>query len=663
MPEPYDSPVTTSASRSDPVSGYLPIRDHALIGNQYTAALVSLEGAVVWCCFPELKDGSVFASLLDARKGGCFRVAPVAAGRSHAQRYLDNTGVLVTVFDRPGGRLCVTDFMPLRGSLIGCDGPVAELEIHRILECESGWVEVDVEWSPRFDYARARTEIEQDDVGFTARDADRRLTLAGVRAGEVVQGPHGPEVRSQFRLTAGQRMALVTRYGLDNANADLARSDAKLAETIEAWRTWMRVGGGEEDFSWAGTHRDLLYRSAIVLKMLTHPRTGGIAAAPTTSLPEWIGGVRNWDYRYAWIRDASFTVQALMALGHSREARDFVEFAERAAMGEERQEHDVKLMYDLHGRLAPDEDILEHLEGYQRSAPVRIGNAARLQSQHDVYGELIDCAFELVRHGERLPSDIYQFLARLADQACDVWREPDHGIWEFRSEPGHYTYSKLMIWVALDRATRLAEQHSLHGDVGRWRRNRDEVRQEILSRGYDGDVGAFVMAYGTKDLDGANLRIPMLEFLPCSDPRVQGTIDRTLEQLTENGLVYRYRVDDGLPGKEGAFGLCTFWMCEALVLSCRLDEARRMFLGMVARRNHAGLYSEEIDPSTDAFLGNFPQAFTHIGFITTLLYFAAVEGHASALVPDPEGLSSRCELPVSPNTVAASAMGDHERKG
>jgi GH15 family glucan-1,4-alpha-glucosidase len=659
VPEPYDRPVTAPDSRSESGAGYLPIRDHALIGNQYTAALCSLEGSIVWCCFPELKDGSVFASLLDHHKGGCFRVAPAGAGRSQTQHYLDLTAVLVTVFDAPRGRLSVTDFMPLRGSLVGCDGPEAEPEIHRIVACESGSVEVDVVWSPRFDYARARTEIEQRGDGFIARGAGGELTLAGVRGGHVGHGPYGPEVRERFRLSAGERTVLVTRYGVGLASADLDRSSARLDETIAAWRSWMHVGGTKEDFAWAGSHRDQLFRSAIVLKMLTHPRTGGIAAAPTTSLPEWIGGVRNWDYRYAWIRDASFTVQTLMALGHSREARDFVEFAERAAMDEERHEHDVKLMYDLHGGLAPDEEILEHLEGYQRSAPVRIGNAARLQSQHDVYGELIDCAFELVRRGERLPSDIYQFLARLADQACEAWRDPDHGIWELRAEPAHYTYSKLMIWVALDRAIRMAEGHGLTGNVERWRRNRDEVRQEILARGYDEDIGAFVMAYGSKDLDGANLRIPMLEFLPCSDPRVQGTIDRTLEQLTQNGLVYRYRVDDGLPGEEGAFGLCTFWMCEALVLSCRLDEARRMFDGMVARRNHVGLYSEEIDPATDAFLGNFPQAFTHIGFITTLLYFAAIEGHASALVPDPEGLPSRCEFP-DPGVV--SARGNDARK-
>jgi GH15 family glucan-1,4-alpha-glucosidase len=633
-----------STDHTDARRAYLPISAHALIGNQLTAALVGSDGTIVWCCFPELKDGSVFAAILDRRKGGHFRVAP-RGGTPRAQEYLDVSGVAVTNFDAPDGRLSVTDFMPIAGSIVGCDGVEPLLEIHRILHCEQGRAEVEVVWAPRFDYARARTSIEHVGDGFVARSGGSRMVLAGIREGEVVEGEHGPEAQAVIRLVAGDRVALVTRYDSADMSSDLPTSQRMLEETVEAWADWKRAGGHDDEYAWAGTHLPLLYRSAVVLKMLTHPHTGAIAAAATTSLPEWIGGVRNWDYRYAWIRDVSFTVQALAALGHMQEARDFVEFAERAAMDEEGGGHEPRLMYDMHGNLAPDEEELDHLEGYRESAPVRIGNGARTQTQHDVYGELIDCAHELLRRGQELEPEIYRFLSRLADQACEVREEPDHGIWEVRGDEEHYTYSKLMIWVALDRAVKLNERYGLEGDVERWRHSRDAVRQDILENGYDEDVGAFVMHYGSRELDAANLRIPLLEFLPCSDPRVQGTIDRTLEQLTENDLVYRYKMDDGLPGHEGTFGLCTFWMVQVLALSGRLDEARRIFDGMIGRINPVGLYSEEIHPETGEFLGNFPQAFTHVGLINAMLYLAAAEGHESRFLAELEGMPSQCPSP------------------
>jgi GH15 family glucan-1,4-alpha-glucosidase len=629
---------------TDARRAYLPISAHALIGNQLTAALVGIDGTIDWCCFPELKDGSVFAALLDRRKGGHFRVAP-RGGRPRAQEYVDVSGVAVTRFDAPDGRLSVTDFMPIAGSIVGCHEVKPLREIHRILHCEQGRVEVEVAWAPRFDYARGRTSIERVDDGFVAQGGASRMVLGGIREGQVVAGEHGPEAQAVIRLAAGERVALVTRYDSADLSSDLPTSQGMLEATVGAWADWKGAGGHDDEYAWAGTHLPLLFRSAVVLKMLTHPTTGAIAAAATTSLPEWIGGVRNWDYRYAWIRDVSFTVQALAALGHMREARDFVEFAERAAMDEEGGGHEPRLMYDMHGNLAPDEEELDHLEGYRESAPVRIGNGARTQTQHDVYGELIDCAHELVRRGQELEPEIYRFLSRLADQACEVREEPDHGIWEVRGDEAHYTYSKLMIWVALDRAVKLAERYGLEGDVERWRHSRDAVRQDILENGYDEDVGAFVMHYGSRELDAANLRIPLLEFLPCSDPRVQGTIDRTLEQLTENDLVYRYKMDDGLPGHEGTFGLCTFWMVQVLALSGRLDEARRIFDGMIGRINPVGLYSEEIHPETGEFLGNFPQAFTHVGLINAMLYLAAAEGHESRFLTDLEGMPSQCPPP------------------
>ncbi len=630
------------------VSGphYAPIADHALIGNQRTAALVSRDGTIVWCCFPELDDPSVFGAILDYRKGGHFRVG-ARGGAVRTQRYIDLTAALVTISDAPRGVLSVTDFMPVRGPIAGCVSGEREPAIYRVLRCEDGEVEVQVEWAPRFDYARGYTRIESNGEGFVARGGDAVMTLTGIKDGQIEDDEHGAVLRARLQLRAGETITLVSRFGADPepAGGQSPSGDAALRDTIEAWRDWMRRAGTDEDFAWARSHMAEVYRSAIVLKMLTHPSTGAIAAAATTSLPEEIGGVRNWDYRYSWIRDASFTVQALLALGHGQEARDFVEFAERSAMNETEGNHDVKIMYDLRGNPTPEEEELDHLEGYEASRPVRIGNKARDQIQHDVYGELIDCAFELIRRGERLEPEIFEFLARLADMACEAWSKPDLGIWEFRAEPKHYTYSKLMVWVALDRAVRLAESHGLKGDVARWRRNRDEIREEILARGYNKRLGAFAMAYDSDDLDAANLRMAQLEFLPCSDDRVQGTIDRTLEHLTEDGMVYRYLVDDGLPGHEGTFGLCTFWMIEVLALSGRVVEARRMFEGMAARANHVGLYSEEIAPGSGRFLGNFPQAFTHIGFISSLLYLAAAEGQDHHRLSDLEGMPSMCPAP------------------
>jgi GH15 family glucan-1,4-alpha-glucosidase len=415
---------------------YLPIADYAVVGNQYTTAVIARDGSVVWCCFPELKHPSVFAALLDHRKGGVFRLRPTD-GSTSSWEYVDRTAVLVTTHRTPAGRLTVTDFMPIRGPIAGCEGAEGPPELHRLLRCEEGQVEVHVEWAPRFDYARAPTAIDRDGHRFVAAAAGESLQLTGLADADLADlaeaADGGPVVRAVLTLTAGQETALVTRYGSGGAAAVGVDSTRRALDgTIAAWREWMTVGDRTASNGWAGAHRALIDRATIVLKMLTHPRTGGIAAAPTTSLPEGIGGVRNWDYRYAWIRDASFTVQALLALGHSQEARDFVEFAERAAMDQSREDQDVKLMYDLHGGLAPEEETLDHLEGYERSVPVRIGNGARTQTQHDVYGELIDCAYELLRHGGSLEPGTFAFLARLADQACEVWREPDDGIWEFR---------------------------------------------------------------------------------------------------------------------------------------------------------------------------------------------------------------------------------------
>jgi GH15 family glucan-1,4-alpha-glucosidase len=453
----------------------------------------------------------------------------------------------------------------------------------------------------------------------------------------VVERYGGPCLTARMTLGAGE-YAFVAKWDNDDARTSVSDSRRQLQTTLRTWERWLHKDGVSGDREWAGSWREHVKRSELALKLLTYADTGAIAAAATTSLPETIGGVRNWDYRFTWIRDAALTAQALYALGHDEEAKAFIHWAERVAAKHRHDDIIVRLMYGLRGETELDEEELEHLEGYRASKPVRIGNEAAVQLQLDIYGELIGAAYELVRKGDTFEADVWDFLPHLADGACSHWRQDDYGIWEMRNGPKPFVYSKAMVWTALDRAITLARDYGLDGDAGRWRKTCEEVRTELLTKGYDDKLNAFVLEYGSKDLDAANLLLPLIEFLPPDDPRVQGTIDRTFEQLTERDLVYRYKADDGLPGEEGAFVLCTFWMVDALALSGRLDEAHRIFEGVASRANHVGLLSEQIDPHSGRFLGNFPQAFSHLGLINSLLYLAYAEGRDTP-VPDPVGSS------------------------
>jgi GH15 family glucan-1,4-alpha-glucosidase len=623
-------------------SDYLPIEAYGAIGNLRTAALVGSNGSIDWCCFPRFDSKSVFAAILDREKGGFFRVAP-AGGSEGSQRYLKETNVLQTTFRAGGGLLKVTDWMPLRGKLDGARSSSGEAEILRLLECEGGEIEVEVEWAPRFDYARAKAGIELHDHGAVASGGEYLMSLGGAPAPlEVVDTGTGPLLRSIFKITPGERVVLRNRW--DEVSAAIALGDAmrSLEETAESWRDWVRRGDAARDGGWAGEWKDLVVRSSLALKMMIDNDSGAIVAAPTTSLPEEIGGVRNWDYRYCWIRDAAQTADALFAMGHPKDAKDYVEWAERTARSGGKDELDIQLMYSLDGNYELPEFELEHLEGYRGSRPVRIGNAAAEQLQLDSYGELLQAAYEVVRAGEELNDGIGDFLSHVADAACSSWNKTDHGIWEVRGGKRHFVHSKLMVWVALDRAIQLSNRYGLKGNVERWRESAEHVKRSVLERGYDEEIGAFVQYFGATDLDAANLLISRHELLPPDDPRVQGTIDRTLEQLTENGLVYRYKADDGLPGGEGAFGLCTFWMVDALAISGRLEEANEIFAGMAGRANSVGLFSEEIDPESGEFLGNFPQAYTHVGLINSALYLAHAEGReipVPSLIGTPEHIA------------------------
>jgi GH15 family glucan-1,4-alpha-glucosidase len=608
------------------------IEDHGAIGNLRTIGLVARDGSIDWLCLPHLDSPSVFAALLDPQRGGRFQVRAADGPRQGEQRYLPHTNVLETAFDAAAGRLIVTDFQPLTGSLDAPSESQSESSVVRMLRAQGGDVDVDLEWSPRFGYADAETRMARAEHGWLAWAGPDAMTLSGVDEDVRIDDDGvGPVLRARLRMRAGERRALVARWGSQPPGIELREAQRVLEATIEAWRAWVHKADATGPRSWAEPHSELIVRSELVLKLLTHADTGAIAAAATTSLPEEIGGVRNWDYRFSWIRDAGLAAQAMYALGHRTEAHAFIEWAERSARDEGTHSWGLQLVYGLHGGPELDERELPGLAGYRQSAPVRIGNGAVDQLQLDIYGELISAAYEVVRLGGDLRDDIIQFLPSVADEACASWQQPDYGLWELRNGPFSFVYSKVMVWMGLDRASRLVRRGVIDGEVQRWQATMEAIVDDVLTRGFDSGLGAFAQSYERGVLDASNVLIPLQEFLPFDDPRVVQTLDRTLAELTENGYVYRYHANDGVAGGEGAFGLCTFWLADALALSGRVDEAEELFEGMVAAANHVGLYSEQIDPATRTFLGNFPQAFSHLGLINSSLYLASAQGRAIPL--------------------------------
>ncbi len=611
-------------------TSYKPISDYGAVGNLRTVALVARDGSIDWWCAPHMDSPSVFCALLDPQRGGQFSVRP-RGGRPVAQRYLEDTNVLETELGGDGGHLSVIDFMPLAGDLDGRgDRAWAPPVLCRVLTSppEVG-VDVELSWAPRFDFARARTEMHRTEHGAVAEGGGERLWLEGLPLGAAVtlaDDGEGPVCRARFRLGAGRRVPLVASLG---ERAPLGeRVIEAMAATVEAWRRWLhKHEAGERQ--WAAPHARLAMRSELLLKLLVHADTGGLVAAPTASLPEEIGGVRNWDYRFAWLRDSALVAQSLIAIGHTAEIKAFLRWAEEVSRPQIERGVEPCVLYALRGEDPAPETTLDHLAGYAHSRPVRIGNAAASQLQHDVLGDLSSSAYELLRRNDIEPDisdEVAEMLCVVADQASSRWREPDHGIWEMRTGPHHYVFSKAKAWDALTRAISLQRAGILRGDVDRWREARREIERDVAARGFDEERGAFVMAYDKRELDAANLQLALTEFLAADDPRFAGTLDRTLATLTERGLVYRYLADDGLPGDEGAFVLCTFWLVDALALCGRSDEARQIFDGIAGRANHLGLFSEQIEPTTGRFLGNFPQAFSHVGLINSLLYLAYAEG-------------------------------------
>jgi len=580
------------------------LSDYGLIGDMRTAALVGLDGAIDWCCLPRFDSGSVFAALLDPERGGTWSVRP-AVDWTSTQRYLPRTNILETTFRTAGGIAVLTDFMP-----VDEDGRPSSPhpEIHRQLRCTRGRVPMQMTFMPRFEYGARATRLELLRNGLFATDrTDQVLTLSSAKPFEWVVEQSGATAR--FTIEKGEERWVVLRYDDDDIHpVDRYESTRKLDITAAFWARWAA------GVRYSGPYRGMVKRSALALKLLTHAETGAIIAAPTTSLPETIGGVRNWDYRFVWLRDAAFTLAALDAVGHRREADAFMRFLKKVCRHEGGGH--LQIMYGIDGRRDLVERQLDHLAGYLGSRPVRVGNGAAGQLQLDVYGEVLETA-DIWRRNNEMTEGTWRVLRGLVDWVSKNWQLPDSSIWEVRGEVRHYVFSKVMSWVAMDRGVRMAEELSLEGNTAEWRVQRDALHAEILEHGWSERHQSFTQAYDDDALDAAALAIPMVRFLPWNHPRVQSTVLAVARELTsaDGELVYRYRHADGLEGEEGAFSICTFWLAQALTMIGERERAERVFRRMLRHANHVGLYSEEIDPQSGAFLGNFPQAFTHIALI------------------------------------------------
>ncbi|MFI0789457.1 glycoside hydrolase family 15 protein [Streptomyces lydicus] len=579
------------------------IEDYALIGDLQTAALVGRDGSIDWLCLPRFDSPACFAALLGGRDNGHWTLSPHSPEARAERSYRGDSLVLDTVWETPTGRVRVTDFMPQRDR-----AP----DVVRIVEGLDGSVEMRGVLRLRFDYGRV--------VPWVRAAQGSRVAIAGPDSVWLRTPSHGTtygkdfSTRSDFTVAAGERTAFVlTWHPSHEPRPELIDPFDALADTLEDWRAW------SARCRYDGPHRAAVIRSLITLKALTYAPTGGIVAAPTTSLPEEVGGVRNWDYRYCWLRDASLTLDALLAAGYLEEAGAWRDWLLRAVAG---APEDLQIMYGLAGERRLPEAELPWLAGYSGSTPVRIGNAAVEQRQLDVYGEVID-SFHVARTAG-LPAEPHAWSIQrtMVDYLETAWRDPDEGLWEIRGPRRHFVHSKVMAWVAADRAVRALEANpKLSGDIDRWRAMRDEVHREVCEQGYDSRRGTFTQSYGSAELDAATLLIPRVGFLPGDDPRVVGTIDAVRRELTHDGLVRRYSSGDvpvdGLPGSEGTFLACSFWMVDALQLSGRRQEAVQLFERLLELRNDVGLLSEEYDPAAGRQLGNFPQAFSHIGLVGT----------------------------------------------
>jgi GH15 family glucan-1,4-alpha-glucosidase len=608
---------------SDPRGGYPPIASYGFISDGQTGALVGEDGSIDWLCAPRFDGPSVFARILDLHRGGSFSLRPVGPGWQRDRRYVPDTNVLETTWESAAGRAVVWDFLSLE--MEGPHGP-GEVYAHgnliRLIECREGEIELEARIAPRPDYARSIPEYRRAEHGIEVLGGAQPLNL---RSDQQLER-HGHDLIARFRLAAVQAAVFALRYDGTRPVREITPALAReaLDRSVRSWQQWSRR------CQYEGEHREQVLRSALVLKGLIYHRSGALLAAPTTSLPETIGGQRNWDYRYMWFRDATLTLLALFRLGYAHEAHDFMDFMldSCAICGQE-----LRLMLGVGGEHDLPESTLDHLEGYARSAPVRIGNRAHEQLQLDTYGEVLDACWLYHKISGSISDEQWQLLRRLIEFVCENWQRPDNGIWEVRGALQQFTHSKVMCWVALDRGIRLAYALGDDGVPERWEATREAIRAQVLARGYDRERHSFVQSYGAKALDASTLRLSHVGFLAGDDPRMLATIDLIREELEVDGLVYRYRVeetDDGLHGREGAFVMCSFWLVSSLALAGRCEEAQALLADLLARANDLGLYSEELAPD-GTMLGNFPQAFTHLALIQAVANVEAAQQGAERL--------------------------------
>ena len=597
---------------------YQPIQDYGIIGDLRTAALVSRKGSIDWLCLPRFDSPSVFAALLDDEKGGRFCISTQADGVTYKQFYWPDTNVLITRHLTPDGVGEITDFMPVSE---GTD----HAEKHRLVRLVTvvrGTMKFRVDCRPAFNFAREPHELSIAKTGATFHAPSMVLRLStDVRLRD--DGKSG--VSGEFVLKSGESCVFLLHRILPGeqpaATPSAEETKASFEETVKFWRSWLA------HCTYKGRWREMVQRSALVLKLLTYQPTGAIVAAATCSLPESIGGERNWDYRYTWIRDAAFTLYALIRIGFTQEAAAFMQWID-ARCHELEPDGSLQVMYGIDGEHELQEETLPHLAGYLSSKPVRIGNGAFRQRQLDIYGELLDSIYLYNKYGSPISYELWEQVSRLLAWVCRHWKDKDHGIWEVRGQPRDFVYSKAMCWVALDRGLRLAGKRSFPGDFDTWLKNRDAIYTEIQEKGWDSKRQAFTQFYGGDSLDAANLIFPLVFFMAPSDPRMLRTIEEIRKPpdaggLLSDSLLYRYNAQasvDGLEGTEGSFNMCTFWLVEALTRAGRhdlrfLDEARLLFEKMLGYANHLGLYSEQTGACGEA-LGNFPQALTHLAMIS-----------------------------------------------
>jgi GH15 family glucan-1,4-alpha-glucosidase len=578
------------------------IEDYALIGDMETAALVDPNGSIDWLCWPDFSSAACFAALLGTEENGRWQIAPPEGKFTSTRRYRDHTLILETNFDQPGGAFRLIDFMPPRG---------VHSDVVRVVEGIRGSVKVRMELALRFDYGRTIPWVTSISDGVRAIAGPN---LAVLHASVPVHGENLKTV-AEFTVRKGERAWFTLTYGAshepDPKHIDFRRA---LEVSTRDWRRW------SHRLQYKGKYREAVERSLITLKALTFRPTGGVVAAPTTSLPEQIGGTRNWDYRYCWLRDTTFTLLALMNAGYYKEAEAWQDWLLRALAGSADQ---VQIMYGLYGDRQIVEWEADWLAGYENSRPVRIGNAASTQLQLDIFGEVLDSFFHAQHGMRRRNGNDFRVLVLMLDHLEKIWQKPDHGIWETRGRPQHFTYSKMMAWVAFDRAVLLAEQLKLDAPVAKWKQIRDAIHKEICEKAFNKKKKCFVQAYGSKELDAALLLMPAVGFLPGSDQRVKATVKAIERELMPQGLVLRYdtrKVQDGLPPGEGVFLACSFWMVSALKAVGRTRDAKALFERLLKLRNDLGLLAEEYDVEHGRMVGNFPQAFSHIALVNAAFY-------------------------------------------